>query len=120
MLNNFNSLVLQIATVLLIIILIIIGIVMYYSAKNAHFPPIVAECPDYWNVTKDSKNNIICKNDLKINPNSTSETDHCATVNPVTFTGTTKDETICNQYKWATACGVIWDGITNNNASCVK
>ena len=42
----------MIASIILIILLITIGIIMYYSAKNADFPPSIAECPDYWNVDK--------------------------------------------------------------------
>ena len=67
MLNSFNSLVLMIASIILIILLIVIGITMYYSAKNAEFPPVIAECPDYWNVTKED-NKTMCKNILKVNP----------------------------------------------------
>ena len=87
MLNNFNSLVLLIASIILIILLIVIGIIMYYSAKNASYPPIISECPDYWDVVKDSKNNVICENKLKINPKSLSQTDSCNQVNPINFKG---------------------------------
>lgn len=120
MLNNFNSLVLKIAIVILIILLIVIGLTMYYSAVNAKFPPVIAECPDYWNVLRDENNKIICKNVLKINPNSVSEIDSCNKIDPVNFKGTTNDETVCNRFNWATNCNVIWDGITNNNASCIN
>ena len=119
MLNSFNSIVLQIATLILIVLLIIIGIAMYYSAKNAEYPPVIGECPDYWNVSKEENKNI-CKNILKINPKSVSENDSCNKVNPVNFKGLTDKDTVCNKYKWANNCGIIWDGITNNNASCVK
>ena len=119
MLNSFNSLVLMIASIILIILLITIGIIMYYSAKNARFPPVIAECPDYWNVEKEG-DKTICKNILKINPNSVSEIDNCNKISPVNFTGPSNEETVCNKYKWASNCGIIWDGITNNNASCIR
>lgn len=119
MLNNFNSVVLQVATLILIVLLIIIGIAMYYSAKNAEYPPVVGECPDYWNVTRKG-DKTTCTNVLKINPNSVSQTDSCNNVDPVNFKGLTDVDTICNKYKWATNCGIVWDGITNNNASCIR
>lgn len=119
MLNNFNTLVLQIATIILIILLIIIGMVMYYSSRNAKFPPVVAECPDYWNVTREG-NRTICKNLLKINPKNISETDTCSKIDPVNFTGPSDEETLCNKFSWAHNCGVLWDGITNNNNSCIR
>ena len=92
---------------------------MYYSAKNAEFPPVIGECPDYWNVAREG-DKTICKNILKVNPKSVSETDTCNKIDPVNFTGPTNEETVCNKYKWANGCGVVWDGITNNNASCVR
>ena len=44
MLNKFNSMVLQIATIILIIILIVIGMFMYYLSYNSQYPPVVSEC----------------------------------------------------------------------------
>lgn len=119
MLSSFNSLVLMIASIILIILLIVIGIIMYYSAKNADFPPVIAECPDYWNVTKED-NKTICKNVLKVNPHSVSDMDSCNKIDPINFKGPTDKETVCNQFKWAKGCGVIWDGVTNNNESCIR
>ena len=120
MLNNFNSSVLQIATIILIIILIIVGMFMYYLSYTAIYPPVISECPDYWDVVKDSNNKISCENKLKINPNAVSNTDSCNKVNPVNFSGSTDEDTICNKYNWARNCNVVWDGVTNSNAKCVK
>lgn len=121
MFNKFNSIVLEVATIILIIVLAIIGILMYYSAKKSDFPPVVSECPDYWNVESTSNDGkTICKNILKINPNNVSDTNSCNIVDTINFKGASDIDTICNKYKWASKCGVVWDGITNNNASCVK
>ena len=118
MLNTFNSIVLQVATVILIILLIVIGLVMHYSAKNAEFPPVISECPDYWNITRDGSKTV-CKNVLKINPFSVSDNDSCNVVDTVNFSGPSDNQTICNKYKWAKGCNVLWDGVTNNNSTCV-
>lgn len=123
MLNKFNTIVLEVATIILILVLVVIGILMYYFSKKSDFPPVVSECPDYWNVessNEDGDSKTVCKNVLKINPNSVSQSNNCAMVNPINFVGPSDDDTICNKYKWATKCGVVWDGVTNNNASCVK
>ena len=120
MLNNFNSSVLQIATIILIIILIIVGMFMYYLSYNAIYPPVISECPDYWDVVKDSNDRVICENKLKINPKAASNTDSCNRVDPVNFTGPTTDDTVCNKYNWSRTCNVVWDGITNSNAKCIK
>ena len=93
---------------------------MYYLSDNAMYPPVISECPDYWNVVKNSDGKISCMNQLKKNPTSISNIDSCNKVDPVNFIGTTTDDTICNKYNWARDCNVVWDGITNNNAKCVK
>lgn len=118
MLNNFNKTVLMISIIILIILLAIIGLVMFYSEKNSIFPPVVSECPDYWNVTKEN-NQTMCENILKINPKSVSQTDSCNKVNPINFKGPDDEDTLCNKYKWSKNCNVLWDGVTNNNKSCV-
>ena len=118
MLNNFNSIVLQVSVIILIILLIIVGLVMYYSSKNAEFPPIVSECPDYWNIQKNG-NNTKCLNYLKVNPLTVSNNDRCNQIDTISFKDVTDEQTLCNKYKWAKSCNVIWDGVTNNNSSCV-
>lgn len=120
MLNNFNSIVLQVATIILIIILIIIAMFMHYLSENAMYPPVISECPDYWNVVKNSDGKISCENVLKKNPASVSSLDSCNKVDSVNFMGASIDDTVCNKYNWARNCNVVWDGITNNNAKCVK
>ena len=119
MLNIFNSTVLIIASIILIILLIIVALVMYYSAKNADYPPVVSECPDYWNVTKEN-DKTVCKNILKVNPHSVSDIDSCNKINTVNFIGLNDKNTICNKFKWAKNCNVVWDGVTNNNKSCIN
>ena len=62
MITKFNKMVLIIATILLILGLIIIGIIIVRTLEGEDFPPVVTDCPDYWNVTYNSANEIICKN----------------------------------------------------------
>ena len=45
---TFQKIVLVIATVLLIIILIVIGVTLSNAYSDAQWPPVVGECPDYW------------------------------------------------------------------------
>ena len=75
---------------------------------------------DYWDVKKNSDNSYTCENKLKINPKHVSNTDRCNGINPVTFTGPTSKDTICNKYNWSKRCGVIWDGISNNSLNHVN
>ena len=45
---NFQSIVLLIAILLLIVCLILIGIALAKSKNIQQWPPIVGTCPDYW------------------------------------------------------------------------
>ena len=45
---SFQKSVLMVSVVLLIICLIMIGIAMYNNKYDSDYPPIVADCPDYW------------------------------------------------------------------------
>ena len=67
MLNSFNKTVLIITVILVIIALIITGILILKSLKEQKFPPIVSDCPDYWNVERRSSTNVNCVNKTTIN-----------------------------------------------------
>ena len=45
---NFQSIVLTIAVVLLIICMILIGIALAKSKNTQQWPPLIGDCPDYW------------------------------------------------------------------------
>ena len=59
--SSFQDIVLSIAVFFLIITLLIIGIALYRNRSTLSFPPVVADCPDYWIAQNDGKNNI-CSN----------------------------------------------------------
>ena len=107
---NFQKLILTIATVLLIIILVIIGVSLSKARTEESWPPIVGECPDYW--IDMSGNGEACFNSHSLgrcnipnegNPNTMN-------FNRSPFIGDNGD---CSKYNWATACKVTWDGITS-------
>jgi hypothetical protein len=117
---NFQKIVLAIAIVLLIIALIFIGISLAKSKEKATWPPIIGECPDYW--FDISGNGSMCVNTLNLGkcniPSSNNQ-------NAMDFSGNTfiGSNGNCSKYKWATGCGVTWDGITSgvvNPCSAIK
>ena len=121
MLTNFNKIVLTIATILLSISFILLGISLTKSLYEDVFPPIVSDCPDYWDVSYNSNDDVACKNTSTIN--SGNGTVACGSIDgyPVDLfssSGTNKYDVICEKYKWARKCGIVWDGITNNNKAC--
>ena len=115
MVTDFNKIVLLVATILLIAGLIILGIFISSSLQGAVFPPVVSECPDYWDVTNlDGKTN--CTNNQKIN--SGYSTAACRASYPITRFSGPIDQVICDKSKWAKECNIHWDGITNNPKAC--
>ena len=107
---NFQKIVLTIATVLLIIILVVIGVTLSKASAEENWPPMVGECPDYW--LDMSGNGEACFNSKSLgrcnipsegNPNTIN-------FNQSPFTGDNGD---CSKYNWATKCQVTWDGITS-------
>jgi hypothetical protein len=115
---NFQKIVLTIATVLLIIILVVIGLSLSKSSREENWPPIIGECPDYW--VDMSGNGQECFNSHSLGrcnlpsdlANQTNVNEHKTTMNfnQSPFTG---DNGNCAKYRWAKACGVTWDGITS-------
>lgn len=100
--NGFQKIVLISAIIILLVALIFIGISISY-AQDETWPPIVPQCPDYWQADG-SGNNSTCTNVMNLGT--------CNSVmnfNNAPFTG---DSGACAKYNWATNCGVTWDAIT--------
>lgn len=107
---NFQKTVLIMATVLLIIILVVIGVSLSKASVEENWPPIVGECPDYW--VDMSGNGEACFNSHSLGRCNVPREGEKGTMNfnQAPFTG---DNGNCAKYNWATACEVTWDGITS-------
>ena len=109
----FQKFVLYSAIILLILTLVVIGIALYYAKKKQTWPPIVAECPDYWlSVGPDASGNVGgCVNikNLGTCPATSGQPHLVMDFSNPTYTGSQGE---CNKYKWATRCGISWDGVT--------
>ena len=123
MLNSFNSLVLNVAIVALIIVLIFISVTINSSVRGANvkFPPITGACPDYWSA-RDMSGGSICYNNLVIGKGNLQEsvaglnkTSTLSSNSMCTEFVTASVPTTCDKFNLATTCQVTWDGITNNN-----
>ena len=120
MLGSFNKTVLIVACVLLILGLILIGVFISKNIEKAAYPPVVGDCPDYWDVSYNSSNQKICsKNSINTGTGTTAS----CQIYPVDIfsnAGTSVDDIICAKYTWAKECNIHWDGITNNSQACVN
>ena len=106
--NTFQKIVMGVALVLLIIVLVFISISIANSKYTKKFPPVVAECPDYWLREKN-----LCVNKKKLgNANCHSDMDF---TNSAQWEG---GDGLCNKQKWAKGCNLVWDGVTNNVHAC--
>jgi len=107
--GSFQKIILILAIVVLFITLIIIAYALKQS-KNANWPPIVPDCPDYW-VSDLSGNNIICKNvkNLGTCKPPTGSSNLVMNFNTPPYTGSNGN---CAKYTWANNCGIAWDGLT--------
>jgi len=101
--NGFQKIVVTIAIVFLIICLVIIGILLIRQKYNQVWPPLVADCPDFW--TDMSGNGAKCVNVQNLGTCKTKNMNF--SVSPYNGSGGN-----CQKYNWASSCGVSWDGIT--------
>ena len=105
---SFQKIILTIAVVGLIVLLVLIGVSMANASKSGIvWPPVIGTCPDYWLDLKGD--GAKCEN-IK-NLGNASNT-NCKTMDFTQSMYTDSETGLCNKYKWATACGVTWDGIT--------
>ncbi len=107
--EQFQTTVLSVAAVILILCLIIIGITLYRGKYNDIFPPVLANCPDYWLDASngDSSNCVNVKN---------LGNDGCE--KRIDFSKKGRyggPNSMCRKKKWANSCNITWDGITNND-----
>lgn len=105
---TFQSVVLIIAFIALILSLTIVGLLIKSSASAAKFPPETSQCPDYWKTAYNSTGNVICKNTMNLGTGCPS-----MDISDPQYQGNS-DTAItakCNYAK--NTCGVTWDGITN-------
>lgn len=129
--NEFNLLVLNIAGIVLIGALLVIGIMLYYASRDQQFPPIVSDCPTFYRLDGSScVLNDVYSGESGDNPmnfpslatkSPVVETD-CQTINLALFNslGTTAKDIKCAKKHWADGCDVYWSGISNDPDSCVK
>ena len=110
--DGFKKMVLIASIIILLIVLVIIGIALSY-AKDEQWPPMVPSCPDWW-IIDGSGENATCVDvkDLsdvtKCQP-QTGDRHYRKSFAADMYNGS---QGTCNKYKWATYCGVEWDGIT--------
>jgi hypothetical protein len=99
----FQKTVVTIAITILIISLCLIGITLYRQKYTSNYPPVIANCPDYWDVSGN-----FCKNSMDLGNSK------CNANMDFTTAQWSGNSGLQKKYDWAKACNLTWDGITNN------
>lgn len=126
-------LVLNIASIVFIITLVVVGIILYFTVRNSSFPPFDTQCPTYFRLDPSGVNCIfdgISYPDLNLELRERGRpsmarpptNDSCNPVPVSTFymPGFSRDEILCAKNRWSQRCGVFWDGVTNNPQACYR
>ena len=106
---SFQKTVLMVAVIALVVLLVFMAYVLTKAKYEAEWPPIVGNCPDYW--VDLSGNGTACFNSKSLGKcNIPTKTDkNTMNFNIKPYNGADSE---CAKNKWATTCGVTWDGIT--------
>ena len=144
--DAFQKIVLVVATIILITLLIIVGMLLSRDNKNKNFPPNALVCPDYWkevgenecelgntnigdwNTANPHTDGIDASGKVYFGSDSTSSTATKYDDTYSVFERVEKGSNIykdnitltgtetCKKKKWANHWNIKWDGITNYNS----
>lgn len=103
----FQKTVTTVAIVILILALCFIGIALYRAKYKATFPPAIANCPDYWDVSGN-----LCLNSMNLGNSK------CNVPMDFTAPSWSGNTSLCQKQKWAKTCNLTWDGISDNVSLC--
>tara|TARA_A200000113_G_C8737145_1_gene313518 strand:+ start:416 stop:775 length:360 start_codon:yes stop_codon:yes gene_type:complete len=113
---SFQTIVVTIAIITLIVLLTWIGYGMYKNETNAKFPPVSSDCPDYW-TTKGTGDKLECVNVKHLGNCFNTKGKDSINFNTPFFKGS---HGFCRKADWARRCGVSWNGITNAGSRLQK
>lgn len=100
---TFQKTTIVIATIILVLLLLMVAFMVNRANETAEWPPMISECPDYFEVTKPN----VCNNVKGLGS--------CTGSIDFTDPKYQGQAGLGEKKKWAKNCGVTWDGITNND-----
>jgi hypothetical protein len=119
--DNFYTIVLVVAILILIIVLTYVGILMSYGEGTQSYPGTSTTCPDYWKISEDGtcmipkdnteRNTGVIYKDGLLELDSTNTQGLDSDKKTIDFSG----QSVCNKQDWANQNSIIWDGVSNYN-----
>jgi len=103
--NSFYRIVIILAVIILIGVLVIVGYALSKIERNNKFPPVTADCPDYW----------ISDTSGCLNPKNLGTCPGSKNFNTNYFNNHNGN---CKKAEWAKNCGLTWQGITTDKNIC--
>jgi hypothetical protein len=100
-----------------ILLLAIVGFIIYKYKDQEVYPPIISNCPDYYNL--DANNKCVNTGVWLLTDSANCESIDFSGNNYMAA-GTDSTSGLCAKKNKATECKITWDGITNNSAICAK
>jgi hypothetical protein len=106
--SSFQKTVLTVFLVIFVLCMLLIAFSIYRNKYNTDYPPVISDCPDYWEFLEDGS----CQNTHYLGSSQ------CATNMDFTIPLYSGSSGMCQRQTWAKSCGIVWDGITGNNRRC--
>ena len=109
--GGFNKSVLVMTIAAFIVCVIYFAYKLSKSKENEKYPPVVANCPDYWLDQSDKNDGSNCVNKNKLGD------PQCPT--EMNFSGPIWNGSngLCAKSTWANSCGLTWDGVSSSTCA---
>jgi hypothetical protein len=128
--NSFYMIVLSIATVVLILLLLVVGLLLNRGITKKAFPPVANQCPDNWTIDVSGNCVVPTTTTGNVGVNSFNVS---STKAPYLFLSSVDNTTkafdptntlwsssgvssICAKKTWANSNNIAWDGVDNYNS----
>tara|TARA_B100001142_G_C14348069_1_gene660843 strand:+ start:6832 stop:7191 length:360 start_codon:yes stop_codon:yes gene_type:complete len=112
----FQNNVVRIATIVFIAFMALVSLMLLLAKENQQFPPMYPTCPDYYDLKSENGPKCEVKFPGMISASSSGGEPEMP-CNKLDLTNEAykgwETQQLKNKRKWAEACGVTWDGVTN-------
>lgn len=109
--SDFNKVVVTISCILFVVLIVLI----YYKllkfktiTTNQPWPPVVSNCPDYWEDNGHNGSDCVNVKNLGTCPVPDGQTELHMDFTGKDYTGSMGS---CNKYNWANNCNIFWEGV---------